>query len=163
MRHLKDIIFNFKKNKLLINYKLLIFLLFTFSVSGQTRISLKDSILISKVLKFQQKAWNEGNINKFMEGYLKSDKIVFTGSSGSIYGWKETKKRYLNKYSNRTLMGNLKFKIINFQKLSKDIIQMQGSFYLKRKINDSKGFFSLIWKKENEKWYIISDHTSVSK
>jgi len=147
----------------LINYKLLIFLLFTFSVSGQTRISLKDSILISKVLKFQQKAWNEGNINKFMEGYLKSDKIVFTGSSGSIYGWKETKKRYLNKYSNRTLMGNLKFKIINFQKLSKDIIQMQGSFYLKRKINDSKGFFSLIWKKENEKWYIISDHTSVSK
>ncbi len=147
----------------MINYKLLIFLLFTFSVSGQTRISLKDSILISKVLKFQQKAWNEGNINKFMEGYLKSDKIVFTGSSGSIYGWKETKKRYLNKYSNRTLMGNLKFKIINFQKLSKDIIQMQGSFYLKRKINDSKGFFSLIWKKENEKWYIISDHTSVSK
>ena len=147
----------------MINYKLLIFLLFTFSVSGQTRISLKDSILISKVLKFQQKAWNEGNINKFMEGYLKSDKIVFTGSNGSIYGWEETKKRYLNKYSNRALMGNLKFKIINFQKLSENIIQMQGSFYLKRKINDSKGFFSLIWKKENENWFIISDHTSVSK
>lgn len=147
----------------MINYKLLIFLLFTFSVSGQTRISLKDSISIVKVLKFQEDAWNEGNINKFMEGYLKSDKIVFTGSSGSIYGWEQTKKRYLNNYSNRALMGNLKFKIINFQKLSEDIIQMQGSFYLKRKIGDSKGFFSLIWKKENEKWYIISDHTSVSK
>ena len=147
----------------MINYKLLIFLLFTFSVSGQTRISLKDSISIVKVLKFQEDAWNEGNINKFMEGYLKSDKIVFTGSNGSIYGWEETKKRYLNNYSNRTLMGNLKFKIINFQKLSEDIIQMQGSFYLKRKIGDSKGFFSLIWKKENEKWFIISDHTSVSK
>ena len=68
----------------MINYKLLIFLLFTFSVSGQTRISLKDSISIVKVLKFQEDAWNEGNINKFMEGYLKSDKIVFTGSNGSI-------------------------------------------------------------------------------
>jgi len=147
----------------LTKYKFLVFLFFTFSVNGQTKISLKDSISISKVLKFQEEAWNAGNINKFMEGYLKSNKIVFTGSNGSIYGWKETKKRYLNKYSNRTLMGNLKFKIINFQKLSKDIIQMQGSFYLKRKINDSKGFFSLIWKKENEKWYIISDHTSVSK
>ncbi len=145
------------------NYKFLIFLLLTFSVCGQTRISLKDSISIVKVLKFQEDAWNEGNINKFMEGYLKSDKIVFTGSSGSIYGWEETKKRYLNNYSNRTLMGNLKFKIINFQKLSEHIIQMQGSFYLKRKIGDSKGFFSLIWKKENEKWFIISDHTSVSK
>ena len=145
------------------NYIFLIFLLLTFSVCGQTRISLKDSISIVKVLKFQEDAWNEGNINKFMEGYLKSEKIVFTGSSGSIYGWEETKKRYLNNYSNRTLMGNLKFKIINFQKLSEDIIQMQGSYYLKRKIGDSKGFFSLIWKKENKKWFIISDHTSVSK
>ena len=145
------------------NYIFLISLLLTFSVSGQTRISLKDSISIVKVLKFQEDAWNEGNINKFMEGYLKSEKIVFTGSSGSIYGWEETKKRYLNNYSNRALMGNLKFKIINFQKLSEDIIQMQGSYYLKRKIGDSKGFFSLIKKKENEKWFIISDHTSVSK
>ena len=162
MRHLKGIIFNLK-NKILTNYSLFIFLLFTFSVNGQTNISLNDSISILKVLKFQEEAWNSGNINKFMEGYLKSEKIVFTGSNGSIYGWEETKKRYLNKYSNRTLMGNLKFKIINFQKLSVDIIQMQGSYYLNRKIGDSKGFFSLIWKKENEKWFIISDHTSVSK
>jgi len=147
----------------LINYKLLIFLLFTFSINGQTKVSLEDSISISKILKYQEEAWNNGDIDKFMQGYLKSDNIVFTGSNGSIYGWEETKKRYLNKYSNRTLMGRLKFRIINFQKLSDYIIQMQGSFYLKRKIDDSKGFFSLIWKKEDNKWFIISDHTSVSK
>ncbi len=147
----------------MINYKLLIFLLFTFSINGQIKVSIEDSILIGKILKYQEESWNDGDIDKFMEGYLKSDNIVFTGSNGSIYGWEETKKRYLNKYSNRTLMGRLKFRIINFQKLSDSIIQMQGSFYLKRKIGDSKGFFSLIWKKENEKWFIISDHTSVSK
>jgi len=147
----------------LINYKLLIFLLVTFFLQGQTNISREDSISISQVLKDQEKAWNDGDIDKFMQGYLKSDNIVFTGSNGSIYGWEETRKRYLNKYSNRTLMGRLKFRIINFQKLSDNIIQMQGSFYLKRKIDDSKGFFSLIWKKEDEKWYIISDHTSVMK
>jgi len=147
----------------LINYKLLIFLLFTFSINGQIKVSIEDSISIGKILKYQEEAWNDGDIDKFMEGYLKSDNIVFTGSNGSIYGWEETKKRYLNKYSNRTLMGRLKFRILNFQKLSDSIIQMQGSFYLKRKIDDSKGFFSLIWKKEDEKWFIISDHTSVSK
>mgnify|MGYP000491162517 FL=1 len=147
----------------MINYKLLIFLLVTFFLQGQTNISREDSISISQVLKDQEKAWNDGDIDKFMQGYLKSDNIVFTGSNGSIYGWEETRKRYLNKYSNRTLMGRLKFRIINFQKLSDNIIQMQGSFYLKRKIDDSKGFFSLIWKKEDEKWFIISDHTSVSK
>ena len=147
----------------MINYKLLIFLLVTFFLQGQTNISREDSISISQVLKYQEKAWNDGDIDKFMQGYLKSDNIVFTGSNGSIYGWEETKRRYFNKYSNRTLMGRLKFRIINFQKLSDNIIQMQGSFYLKRKIDDSKGFFSLIWKKEDEKWFIISDHTSVSK
>ena len=147
----------------MINYKLLIFLLVTFFLQGQTNISREDSISISQVLKDQEKAWNDGDIDKFMQGYLKSDNIVFTGSNGSIYGWEETRKRYLNKYSNRTLMGRLKFRIINFQKLGNNIIQMQGSFYLKRKIDDSKGFFSLIWKKEDEKWFIISDHTSVSK
>ncbi len=147
----------------MINYKLLIFLLFTFSINGQIKVSIEDSISIGKILKYQEEAWNDGDIDKFMEGYLKSDNIVFTGSNGSIYGWEETKKRYLNKYSNRTLMGRLKFRILNFQKLSDSIIQMQGSFYLKRKIDDSKGFFSLIWKKEDEKWFIISDHTSVSK
>lgn len=147
----------------MINYKLLIFLLFTFSINGQIKVSIEDSISIGKILKYQEESWNDGDIDKFMEGYLKSDNIVFTGSNGSIYGWKETKKRYLNKYSNRTLMGRLKFRIISFQKLSDIIIQMQGSFYLKRKIDDSKGFFSLIWKKVDEKWFIISDHTSVSK
>tara|TARA_B100001996_G_scaffold89625_1_gene66481 strand:+ start:235 stop:678 length:444 start_codon:yes stop_codon:yes gene_type:complete len=147
----------------LINYKLLIFLLFTFSINGQIKVSIEDSISIAKILKYQEEAWNNGDIDKFMQGYLKSDNIVFTGSNGSIYGWEETRKRYLNKYSNRTLMGRLKFRIINFQKLSDNIIQMQGSFYLKRKIDDSKGFFSLIWKKADKKWFIISDHTSVSK
>ena len=147
----------------MINFKLIIFLLFTFFLKAQSKVSLEDSISISQILKYQENAWNEGDIDKFMEGYLKSDKIVFTGSNGSIYGWEETKKRYLNKYSNRTLMGSLNFSIIDFQKLSDNIIQMQGSFYLKRKIDDSKGFFSLIWKKEDEKWYIISDHTSVMK
>jgi len=98
----------------LINYKLLIFLLVTFFLQGQTNISREDSISISQVLKDQEKAWNDGDIDKFMQGYLKSDNIVFTGSNGSIYGWEETRKRYLNKYSNRTLMGRLKFRIINF-------------------------------------------------
>ena len=113
-----------------------------------------------RVLRCQENSWNEGDIDKFMEGYLKSDKIVFTGSNGSIFGWEETKNRYLKKYSNRTLIGNLKFRIIDIQKLSNKIIQMQGSFHLKRKIEDSRGFFSLIWKKKGKRWYIISDHTS---
>jgi ketosteroid isomerase-like protein len=34
---------------------------------------------------------------------------------------------------------------------------------LKRTIEDSYGHFTLIWKKINDKWLIISDHTSSIK
>ena len=29
-----------------------------------------------------------------MEGYLKSQSLVFSGSSGPIYGWEATRNRY---------------------------------------------------------------------
>ena len=36
-------------------------------------ISLTDSLDIMKVMKFQENAWNSGDINSFMQGYIKSD------------------------------------------------------------------------------------------
>ena len=64
--------------------KLLIFLfipLASFSqVSDDIRpinsISLTDSLDIMKVMKFQENAWNSGDINSFMQGYIKSDELV---------------------------------------------------------------------------------------
>ena len=36
-------------------------------------ISLTDSLDIMKVMKFQENAWNSGDINSFMQGYIKLD------------------------------------------------------------------------------------------
>ena len=41
-------------------------------------ISLTDSLDIMKVMKFQENAWNSGDINSFMQGYIKSDELVFS-------------------------------------------------------------------------------------
>ena len=40
-------------------------------------ISLTDSLDIMKVMKFLEYAWNSGDINSFMQGYIKSDELVF--------------------------------------------------------------------------------------
>ena len=45
-------------------------------------VSAKDSIDIMRVMKFQENAWNIGDINSFMEGYIKSDELVLR-TSGS--------------------------------------------------------------------------------
>jgi len=119
----------------------LYFLTLFFIVSGflfsQQAVSKKDSLAVVKVLFEQQDHWNKGDIDAFMEGYLKSDELVFSGASGPIYGWEATA-------------------------LSPTVIQLQGEFYLTRTIGDAQGFFTLNWVCVKDKWYIISDHTSAS-
>lgn len=141
-----------------------LFLLLTCNlVSAQKIVSKKDSLSIVNILFNQQQNWNNGDIDAFMEGYMKTNKLVFSGASGPIYGWESTRNRYKKTYSNRILMGKLKFDVLNMSRLSSDVVQLQGKFYLTREVEDSSGYFTLTWLKRNGKWLIISDHTSSSK
>lgn len=144
----------------------LYFLTLFFIVSGflfsQQAVSKKDSLDVVKVLFEQQDHWNKGDIEAFMEGYLKSDELVFSGASGPIYGWEATRDRYKRIYSDRVKMGELKFDVLHLLALSPTVIQLQGKFYLTRTIGDAQGFFTLNWVRVKNKWYIISDHTSAS-
>ena len=123
----------------------------------------KDSLAIIKILYEQQNEWNRGDIDAFMKGYLKSEKLVFSSDSGPIYGWEATRDRYKKTFSNRQKMGELKFDIFNITGLSSTVIQLQGKFYLTRSMGDTQGYFSINCIRIKEQWYIISDHTSTSK
>ena len=138
--------------------------LFFFSafIFAQQSVSKNDSISIVTKLFKQQDDWNTGDLDAFMEAYLNTENLVFSGSSGPIYGWKATRDRYKKSYSTRQLMGILDFEILNIISLSDSVAQLQGSFYLKRKMEDSRGFFTLTWLKIKDQWFIISDHTSAS-
>ncbi|MDG2172356.1 MAG: nuclear transport factor 2 family protein [Flavobacteriaceae bacterium] len=126
-------------------------------------ISAKDSLAIMKVMEFQENAWNSGDINSFMEGYIKSDELVFSGKSGPVYGWNETRNRYLKNYPDTQTMGQLKFSVNKIRSVSSDVAFLIGEYYLTRSTEDSYGHFTLFWKKINNKWLIISDHTSAAK
>ena len=131
-------------------------------VFSQQKLETKDSLAIIDILNKQEKDWNRGDIDEFMKGYLKSEKLVFSGSSGPIYGWKATLDRYKKTYSDKEKMGKLKFEILNVIALSPEVIQLQGKFNLTRSIGDAFGYFTLNWIKVKNRWYIISDHTSGS-
>ncbi len=131
-------------------------------VFSQQKLEAKDSLAIIDILNKQEKDWNRGDIDEFMKGYLKSEKLIFSGSSGPIYGWKATLDRYKKTYSDKEKMGKLKFEILNVSALSPKVIQLQGKFNLTRSIGDAFGYFTLNWIKVKNRWYIISDHTSGS-
>ena len=137
-----------------------VFLIITSANSYSQTLKEKDSLKILNILEQQRIAWNDNDINEFMKGYLKSDKLVFSGSNGPVFGWNFVKDRYLKKYSTKELMGDLSFEINNLFSLSRKVAILLGKFNLQRKNEKLSGYFTLIFKKINGNWYIVSDHTS---
>ena len=127
------------------------------------KINVQDSTAIAMVMERQEKAWNDGDINRFMEGYLKSPQIVFSGASGPYYGWEAVYERYIKTYTTKTQMGQLTFTLLSMQQWTPNFVMLEGKFELKRTIGDVSGFFSLGWLKKEGQWYMVNDHTSVSK
>lgn len=117
---------------------------------------------VTAILYEQQAAWNAGDISSFMEGYWQSDRLVFMGSQGPTFGYENIKQRYEKNYATKALMGRLQFTVIDVQQHSPTVIQMLGKFELDRSGGNTSGYFSLQWRKTNEGWKIVSDHTSAS-
>ena len=119
----------------------------------------KDIKQIKKVLNDQAAAWSEGNLEKFMEGYWKSDSLMFVGSKGITYGWDKTLANYKKGYPDKAHTGKLDFEIHHMQKVGVGSYFVIGKFKLTREVGEASGFFTLLWKKINGEWKIIVDHT----
>ena len=115
---------------------------------------------ISIILNSQIKSWNEGNVNEFMTGYWNHDSLMFVGKNGVTYGYGNVLNNYKKYYPDTVAMGKLSYDIIHIKAFSPEYYFIVGKFYLKRTIGDAQGFFTLIFRKINGKWLIISDHSS---
>ncbi len=137
---------------------MLLVALISFSIFAQ-KTNERQAVL--DVLARQNKNWNEGNISAFMEDYWKSDSLMFIGSKGVVYGWNATLERYNKSYPDRATMGTLKFDIQKTDFHSNTTCWVLGKWHLTRpEKGDIGGYFTLILKKINGKWLIVSDHTS---
>ena len=119
-----------------------------------------DESAIRQTLGEQVQAWNEGNIGRFMKTYWENDSLMFIGKSGVTYGYQNTMNNYKRNYSDTVKMGKLFFDILHVKKLSAEYYFVVGRFFLKRSIGDLGGHYTLLFRKINNKWVIISDHTS---
>ncbi len=134
----------------------LLFVLLTQNAFTQT----KDAKAILQLLSKQEKAWNEGNINQFMDGYWENDSLVFVGKNGLTYGYNNTLSNYKKNYPDKTYMGQLKFTILSMQPLGKQFYSIIGKWELFRTVGNLSGHYSLLLKKINGQWKIVSDHSS---
>lgn len=116
-----------------------------------------DKNAILDVLKSQRLAWSKNNIEKFMDGYWKSDSLKFYGSNGVTYGWENTLERYKKAYPTEDHTGKLSFKINDVSKITEGAYYVLGEYHLKRNVGNATGIFMLIFKNINGEWKIIAD------
>jgi ketosteroid isomerase-like protein len=121
-----------------------------------------DDAIIA-VLHVQQEAWNEADIEGFMNGYLRSDETVFISGDELTRGWKTVHDRYQSKYSDRAKMGTLIFSDLQITKLSSDAALASGRWQLKRANDNPHGRFTLILRNTPDGWRIVHDHTSEAR
>jgi ketosteroid isomerase-like protein len=139
------------------NLLIIIFLLFSLQTFAQQNKAVEA---IKTVLETQRMAWNNGDIEKFMETYWHSDSLMFIGKSGVTYGWQNTLNNYKKGYPDTAAMGKLQFDIIQVKALSAIYYYVVGKWHLSRSIGDIGGHFTLLLRKIKNKWVIVSDHSS---
>ena len=120
----------------------------------------KNETAIRALLAAQTKAWNEGDLVGFMEGYLPSDSLLFVGKSGPTYGFNNTLNNYKKGYPDTAAMGKLTFTLLSLSPIEKKHYRVLGKWELKRSKGDISGYFTLLFEKIKGKWFVIQDHSS---
>jgi hypothetical protein len=131
----------------------------TFSLAQKKFDQLAEGNAIRTVLAQQVADWNNFNIEGFMQGYWKSDSLLFIGAK-MTHGWDSTLVRYKKSYPTKEAMGVLRFEIIRLQFTSTDACLVTGRYFLQRKTDSPSGVFTLLFRKKSGKWVVVYDHTS---
>lgn len=134
---------------------LLTFSLILISCSSNSVDEAETDIL--NILKMQEQAWSNNDIDTYMNGYWKSDSLKFYGASGLKYGWQSTLDNYKKRYPTKDHTGALNFKINDISQINDESYFVMGEYHLTRKVGNANGVFMIIFKKINGEWKIIAD------
>ena len=120
----------------------------------------KAKAAIRKVMDEQVLAWNRGDVEGFMQGYWKSEQLIFVSGDNVRRGWQTVTDNYKRSYNTREKMGVLSFSDLEIMILGKDYANVIGSWKVEAKSGNAQGKFTLLFRKFKEGWRIIQDHTS---
>jgi ketosteroid isomerase-like protein len=123
--------------------------------------SAADDAAVRAVLTMQQDAWNRGDLEGYMRGYVRSDALVFTSGSNVRRGFAETFEKYKARYgSDPSTMGTLAFEILGVQPLGADGAVVLGRWRLTNTPVAGSGIFSVALERTPDGWLVVHDHTS---
>ncbi|GLS82076.1 YybH family protein [Paraferrimonas haliotis] len=115
---------------------------------------------IREALQQQVVAWNKGDIPAYMAGYWHDPRLRFISRGEVRYGWQPTLEAYQKNYPDKATMGKLSFDVELIDLLHDDTAIVVGHWKLVRENDEPKGNFTLIYRRFEQGWRIIQDHSS---
>jgi beta-aspartyl-peptidase (threonine type) len=121
-----------------------------------------DSIrtAVEAILRAQEEAWNQGDLEAFMEHYWQSESLTFSSEGKTTTGWNETLQRYRERYATQEAMGRLTLSELQITPLGDSAALVLGKWKVQRAREPLSGNFSLVVRKFDNRWLIVHDHTS---
>jgi uncharacterized protein (TIGR02246 family) len=115
---------------------------------------------VETVIRKQEAAWNAGDIDTFVDYYWRDDNLTFSSGGKTTRGWTATRDRYRERYPTREKMGTVKFSNLEITPLGDAAAMVLGEWSLARAEEPIGGNFTLVFRKLDDRWLIIHDHTS---
>lgn len=130
-------------------------------VSPSARVA--DEAAILALLEAQDTAWNKGDIEGFMAGYACSPDLRFASGGNITRGWDETLARYKARYGTGAEMGTLTTSDHEIEILSADAAIAHGKWQLDWQGKQPWGLYTLVLRKVDGAWQIVSDTTTAAE
>lgn len=106
--------------------------------------------------------WNRGDLAGFMDDYVPDSTLSYISGRGVLYGWQPLYDRYQRGFfAPGAPRDSLAFTDLAVRALDDDLALATARFQLTR--GDSvvaSGPFTLILRKQDDRWLILHDHTS---
>ena len=115
--------------------------------------------VIRAVLRARAAAWNEGNLDAFMETYWRDDDLKFVSGSSVNKGWSAAMKRYREDYG-RGELGVVQYDRMDVSMVTDDVAVVSGRYNLVRNDATQSGTVSLVLRQMDGVWRIVHDHTN---
>ena len=122
-----------------------------------------ETAAILELLEAQDVAWNAGDIEGFMAGYWRSPDLRFASGGNITRGWDQTLARYRARYGTGAEMGQLTTSDHEIVILSGDAAIAHGKWQLDWQGEQPWGLYTLVLRKVDGDWRIVSDTTTAAE
>jgi ketosteroid isomerase-like protein len=119
-----------------------------------------EAAAITAMLEAQDAAWNRGDIPGFMAGYWRSPELRFASGGTIARGWDATLERYETRYDTPEKMGTLVTSEYEINVVSEDAAIAHGRWMLDVAGENPSGLYTLVLRKIEGDWLIVSDTTT---